>query len=196
MNAKRAGAAARWINLVVPGGGLIVIGCTWTGIVVAMVFAAMANSAVAVSALFPDDYPAWVGGLCIGLAAGSYLGAQMRLAQTLRRRRRETELGFRRQVLAQVCECLVRGAAQEALEAIRPLAGEAAHDLLVAYRLAQVLTAKRDVRAAAEAWKRVRAIDRHHIYRHEVLKNERQLRALRGSDATEETTDAEQTNDA
>lgn len=178
MIAEREQSAAWWINLLIPGGGLITIGRVWLGLIIALLFALLANCALAFSLLFPDDVPSWAGGLTTGLAGGTYLGAQLRFAQTVRSRHREAATAHRRQALEAARACLTAGQYHQAWEAIRPLAAQADRDLLVAYRVAQVLTAKQDVNAALDAWHLVRRLDRHHIYREQIVSNERTLNRL------------------
>ena len=178
MIAEREQSAAWWINLLIPGGGLMMIGRVWLGLIIALLFALLANCALAFSLLFPDDVPSWAGGLTTGLAGGTYLGAQLRFAQTVRSRHREAATAHRRQALEAARACLAAGQYGQAWEAIRPLAAQADRDLLVAYRVAQVLTAKQDVNAALDAWHLVRRLDRHHIYREQIVSNERTLNRL------------------
>jgi hypothetical protein len=178
VNGQREESAARWLNLLIPGGGLIMVGHVWLGLVVAAAFTACANSALAMGLLFPDDLPAWVGGLSIGVAGGTYLGAQLRLAQTVRSRRRDAATARRRRALEAARVHLAGGEYEQAWEAIRTLAEQADRDLLLAYRVAQVLTAKKDVDEALRAWHLVRSLDRHHVYREQILTNERALRRL------------------
>lgn len=178
MIAEREQSAAWWVNLLIPGGGLMMIGRVWLGLIIALLFALLANCALAFSLLFPDDVPSWAGGLTTGLAGGTYLGAQLRFAQTVRSRHREAATAHRRQALEAVRACMAAGQYGQAWEAIRPLAAQADRDLLVAYRVAQVLTAKQDVNAALDAWHLVRRLDRHHIYREQIVSNERTLNRL------------------
>ena len=178
MIAEREQSAAWWINLLIPGGGLMMIGRVWFGLVIALLFGLVANCALAFSLLFPDDVPSWAGGLTTGLAGGTYLGAQLRFAQTVRSRHREAAIAHRRQALEAARACLAAGQYGQAWEAIRPLAAQAERDLLVAYRVAQVLTAKQDVNAALDAWHLVRRLDCHHIYREQIASNERTLNRL------------------
>ena len=79
-------------------------------------------------------------------------------------------------VLAAVSDGLERGDGDAALEALEPLRIAGKQDLLVAYRLAQVLTMKRDVSAGLEAWQQVRTLDRHHVYRRQIVNGELVLR--------------------
>lgn len=175
MSRDREQTFARWINLLVPGGGLIAIRDVWTGVVVALLFTLSANAAIAARLLIPDEFSPWLAGLCIGVAGGTYIGAQFRLAHTVREQRREAALRQRRAALAAVCDRLERGDGEAALEALEPLRSAAEQDLLVAYRLAQVLTMKRDVSAALEAWQQVRVLDRHHVYRRQIANGTRVL---------------------
>ena len=165
---------AVWVNRLLPGGGLILLGAPWSGWLVGLAFAACAEFALAASLLFPDDFSWAQRALGSALTAGIYAGAQCRLAQTLRGARRDRDAAQRRQVLAEVQELLARGEHQQALAAIRPLAAQTATDLLLAYRLAQTLTAAGDVTAARAAWHRVRELDWHGVYKQQVRE---QLRA-------------------
>lgn len=168
--------AQRWagtVNLLLPGGGLILLGATWSGWLVGFLFVASANLALAASLLFPDDFSSRAQSLLIGLAAGCYIGAQVRVAQSLRQRRATEFQARRAEHLRQAQEHMQRGDARAARAALEPLAADAAHDLLVAYRLAQVLTAAGDAEAARAAWARVRALDRHRVYRQQIEEGER-----------------------
>lgn len=180
MNVERAAATARWVNLLIPGGGLILVGSLWWGLMFAVLFTAAANFAVAGSLLFPDDISPGLGDLSLALAGGCYLGAQLALRRTVVRRRRQLAASLRRQVLRDVRGYLDSGCPELAKDALRPLAELAHHDLLVAYRFAQVLTAVQDVCAARAAWQHVRTLDRHHIYRREFEAAEHALRAATG----------------
>lgn len=166
---------APWLNLVLPGGGLVLLGSPWAGWLVGVVCAACANLAVVATLLLPDEFPPAVRNLVLGLAGGCYVGAQVRLRQTRRAQRARAERAWRRAVLAETQRWLSHGEAERALAAIAPLAERAGEDVLVAYRLAQALTAAGRVGAARAAWRRVRALDRHGLYRAQVLENERRL---------------------
>jgi hypothetical protein len=162
---------ARGINLLVPGAGMILAGSVITGLLAGLLFAACANFAVVAVLLFPDDFSGTMQALAIGLAAGAYFGAQVRLAAQIRARRAAAAASFRRRVLSQSQELLVRGEAAGAVDALQPLVAEAGHDLLVAYRLAQALTAAGDAPAARAAWQRVRELDRHGLYKRQIQEN-------------------------
>ncbi len=152
-------------NLVVPGGGMILVGRLWTGLAVGMLFAVTANYAIIATLLFPDDAPGWLQGLAIGLCGGSYLGAQLRMGSCLREARQQAVAEVRDATLRAVSACLANNQADEALAAMEPIADMAERDLLVAYRFAQVLTKTGDASAARRAWERVRRLDRHRLYR-------------------------------
>jgi len=156
---------APWVNLLLPGGGMILIGSVASGLLGGLVFAACANLALLAVLLFPDDFSGTTQALAIGLAAGAYVGAQVRFAGCARKLREQTAASFRRRLLWQSQELLAHGEAAHAVEVLRPLADQACGDLLVAYRLAQALTAAGDVPAARAAWQQVRQLDRHGLYR-------------------------------
>ena len=150
----------------------------WSGLVVGLVFAACANLAVAAVLLFPDDFSRTVQALGIGVAAGSYVGAQLRFVRGLRDWRARVAATGRRQVLWEVRALLERGEHARALEAIAPLAGQATGDLLVAYRLAQAVSGADTAEAARAAWDRVRALDRHGVYKELIRAEEARLEAF------------------
>jgi|GEM_PF-1161728 len=169
---SRNGPSARaWLagvlNLLVPGLGIIYLGRAWTGLIVGLIFAAFANLALWAVLLIPDDLPDWGPPLALGLAAGAYVGCQVNFVKSSRDRQKCAQEAVRRSALAavgQALECGDFNAAQAALEPVRHLASQ---DLLVAYRLAQVLTGLGDAQAACAAWRQVKTLDRHRIYRDE-----------------------------
>lgn len=176
---------ANWpacLNLLVPGGGIVLLGWVWTGLVVGLLFTICANYALWATLLVPDEFPSWAQGLGIGLAGGTYLGAQLRLAQAVRSQQQQRQATLRRQALLAARDGLRRGDFTVALAALEPLRELASRDLLVAYRLAQVYTALQDVDAARAAWRQVRALDRHGVYRHEMrVGDEAVVRSCPGS---------------
>ena len=168
MRLDRQANLARLTNLVLPGGGLIMLGCAWSGALIALVFAACANFAVGASLIFPDDVPGWLAGLAVGMAAGTYFGAQIRFLVTVRMIEHRRAFELRRRTLHEVLVLLRRGEYGPAHERIRVLAHLADSDLLVAYRFAQVLTGTDDPAEAGRAWHRVRGLDHHKIYRQDM----------------------------
>jgi tetratricopeptide (TPR) repeat protein len=163
-----AARRATWLNLLLPGGGLILVGAVPSGLLVGLVFAACANFALAAALLFPDDFPPAAQLAGIVLAAAAYLYAQARLAQAVRDLRRQAAAALRRRVLAETQELLARGDHARALAALSAIADQAGADFLVAYRLAQALTAAGNTAAARRAWLRVRELDPHGIYKPQV----------------------------
>jgi hypothetical protein len=175
MSAGNNATSAQLVNLVIPGGGLILIGSETIGVLVALLFTAAANFAIAALLLIPDDVPRTWCGLSVGVAIGTYLGAQIRYAQTVRHQRAGADQALRRAALRDARCALMAGRVEDAWRALQPLVGQAESDLVVAYRLAQVLTARGSGAAALAAWRRVRRLDRHRVYRQEVADNERAL---------------------
>ena len=175
-------AWARGANLLVPGTGPVLVGRPWLGWCTGLLFALAINAALALTLLFPDELPGWYGGLAIGVTGGIYVGAQIRLVRMLRATARETQAARRRMTLARAADALNRREPLAALEIIAALADEADHDLLIAYRLAQVMSATGDRTAAAEAWQRVERLDRHRLYRR-VVRDERARLGLSSPEA-------------
>lgn len=175
MNADEAATSGRLINLLIPGGGLILIGSELLGVLIAILFTMTACFALIATLLLPDDVsPTWRG-LGIGVAIGTYLGAQIRYAQTVRYRSALADDEQRRSALRDARRALLESRVEDAWMALQPLLSRAEDDLVLAYRVAQVLTARGDGFAALVAWRCVRRLDRHHIYRQEVRENERAL---------------------
>ena len=165
---EQVGQWARWVNLFVPGAGLILNGRIWTGLLLGLLFAASAGLAITAILIIPDDFSRFVQGAAMALAAGRYLGARVGWLQRTPGASVRGTGADRARVLRETQAPLARGEAAQALAAIEPLAAEAPDDLLVAYRLAQALSAVGDVPRAREAWQRVRRLDQHGIYRQQV----------------------------
>jgi hypothetical protein len=165
-------------NLLVPGGGLVLAGRLWLGLVVGLLFTLAANLAVLSALVVPDDVPGWLRIGFLTLSGTIYVLAQWLLAQRLRGGRRSALEAARRRALAAAVAALERGEAERAVAALAPLRGLADGDLVVAYRWAQVLTAARDVPAARAAWERVAALDRHRIYRAQIAAALQELAAV------------------
>ena len=179
MSPEREAGWAACLNLLIPGVGIILLGRVAIGLLVGLIFVLCVNYALWATLLIPDEFPSWARGLGIGLAGGTYVGAQLRLAQTVRSRDRQRRAALRRQALNAAREALRLGDSAAALEALGPVRAHAEHDLLIAYRLAQLYTGAGDVAQALAAWQRVRALDRHRIYRDEIRANEEVLARLR-----------------
>jgi hypothetical protein len=164
------------VNLLIPGGGLILAGDAFAGVVFCLLLTVVANLSLAGWLLIPDEVPPPWRITALIVAAGTYILAQLRCAHRLRWEHQQREALRRREVLAAVQRLLDEGRADRAWEVLEPLAGLAERDLLVAWRVAQVLTAKRDVEAALAAWQRLRRLDRHRLYRADREHGERLLR--------------------
>jgi len=185
MNTEPSTILPRVANLLVPGGGLVLAGSLTPGVAIALLFIAAANFAVGANLLFPDDFaPTWRG-LGVGVAIGIYLGAQLRLAQSLRDARRQRARDRRVQALRTARSALAVGQVDQAWQALEPLAEQVEQDLVLAYWVAQVLTARGDGPAALAAWRRVRLLDHHHIYRREIEQAQRVLTAAAGRGTSE-----------
>lgn len=173
------GAWPAVVNLLLPGGGLILLGELSSGLLVGVAFAACANFALLAVLLFPDDFGPSLHALGIGVAGGGYVGAQIRMAQTVRGLRERVMTLERRRVLWTVRGLCERGEYSAALQVITPLSRRVPDDVLVAYRVAQILSEAGTVHAARAAWQRVRQLDRHGVYREQVRKFESQLEQRR-----------------
>lgn len=166
-------------NLILPGAGLILLGRVWSGLFRGVVFAVCANLVILALFIIPAEVSRGLQALIVGVTVGVYVGAQLRYAHALRERHDEARAAERRTRLESARRYLAEGDAIAALESLVPIADDAEHDLVVAFRLAQALTAAGDVDSARVAWRRVRQLDRHGIYRAQVRENERNLSAGR-----------------
>lgn len=177
----RTPRGAAWLNLVLPGAGLLLIGRWTSGLLAGLLFTLSTNLAITAVFLFPDDFSPAPRGLAIGVMAASYVGAQLRMAQAARGAELAARAARRRALLAEAEKRLAAGQAANAAAILRPLAEEQPDDLLASYRLAEALQAAGDAPAAQRAWQRVREVDRHGIYRE-------QLRAAGSSGRSREST--------
>ncbi|MBI5865804.1 MAG: hypothetical protein HZB38_15135 [Planctomycetes bacterium] len=162
---RPAGIAA-WVNLFVPGGGLIMRNRVATGLLLGIAFAAGANLTIAARLLFPDDFSPAARGGSAALAALAYILAQFLLPAAGPRSGRRSASSGRRTALASITEALRQGRIDES--AIAELTPLAERDLHVAYRLAQAASLEGDAERSTEAWARVKRLDRHRIYREET----------------------------
>lgn len=165
----------RVVNLVIPGGGLILIGCETLGLLVAILFTASTCYVITAWLLFPDDTTGAWRNLILGIALGTYVGSQIRYAQTVRHQRHLISESLRRAALRDCQTALRDGRFEAAWSAIEPVAELAETDLAVAYRLAQVHAARGDRVEARRAWEWLRILDRHGVYRVETVAAERAL---------------------
>lgn len=157
----------RLANVLVPGGGLVLLGHTIWGWVLGVSFAVCANLALAGRLLFPDEVPLAIQNGSILAAAGAYIVAQGVCTRALAWTDASTREVTRRATLARIIAAIQAADAEAAWQALQPLMHEVDRDLLIAYRVAQVLELRADA-AARAAWERVRRLDRHRIYRAEL----------------------------
>lgn len=165
-------------NALVPGSGLILQDRLAPGAGLGLIFAGVSNFTLAAFWLIPESVPSPLAEVGLGATVATWCVAQIATAQRLRSGGRKDSAVQRRGALRLVQDALAAGDADAAHAAIAPLAELADQDLLVAVRLAQVLTAKRDAAGAAGAWERVRRLDRHHIYRAQRIEATQRLNEL------------------
>jgi hypothetical protein len=178
----------RWaprLNLLLPGGGQILLGFHVSGLLRGVLFTVAANYCVYAVFIVPDLYSRTVQALLIGLVAGAYVGAQLRMAGNLRELRERERVADRDTRLRVAQAALAEGEVAAARKALAPLAPSETDDLLVAVRWAQALTAAGDAGAADAAWQRVRELDRHGIYRTYVREYRERRDASAEASATE-----------
>ena len=146
---------APWINLAVPGAGLVLLRREWLGLVLAVLFCFCAQIALWGLLIVPASIPGWITGSALAGAVLTWIGAQYTLIIRLRR---AFGPGIAREIV-HLCR-----SAEEAIAAGAYDRGEEL--LLVALTLndedprvntlwAQLMTALGRFRHAHRAWKRV-----------------------------------------
>src|SRR5262245_2262934 len=123
-------SAAQWINLLLPGGGLICVGDIAGGLALGLLFTVCASLAVTASLIVPDDFTLASRNLTIIAAALVYVLSQFVFAQSLRSATRRQAAEQRRACLAQVTEHLAGGQPSAAAAALAPLRSHIEGDLL------------------------------------------------------------------
>jgi hypothetical protein len=158
-------STAERLNRVFPGAGLILAGSITAGLAVGLAFTATASLAIASYGLIPENVPPLARAGLLAAALAWYFCAQVWAAQAVRSRREAERAARRRGVLGRSLAALEQGEARLARELIEPLAAAEPDDLLVACRIAQILTALGDVPGAQAAWERLQRLDRHRLFR-------------------------------
>jgi hypothetical protein len=156
---------ASWLNLLVPGAGLVLLGRIWLGLALGLLFLITVNFVIASLFLAPEAAPSPWRELGILAAALVYISAQGWQAQRVRTGLAASAERTRRESLSRAIALLEGGDAAAAHEALRPLLPQAEGDLAIAYHFAEIVSAQGAGDAARAAWARVRKLDRHHIYR-------------------------------
>lgn len=155
---KRARIAI-FVNVLVPGSGLIVLRREWLGLAVAVLFTVLAQIAVFGRWIVPQDVPAWVSGGA-SLAAGAVWGLAQWLGWAQARFNESAELRRELEMLrARAEEALARGdnaAARRELLAAGSLDDE---DVACLALWARLMTETGETAAARRAWRRVVALD-------------------------------------
>lgn len=167
-NAIGPPAPAIWVNLFIPGGGLVLVGRARMGIVLALAFAISANTALVSRLILPDDVPNWLQNLAIILACVLYIAANGLLLSAARPGGQRAKAAARNASLREIERLVAAGEFKTALRLIEVNRRLVEGDLHLAFRRAQLLTEVGDD-AAALAWKQLGSLDRHGIYRAERL---------------------------
>lgn len=159
---------ARVLNLIVPGIGMVLVGNPVQGLIIGLCVAVLVNLALWAVLIIPADFERVEQGTLIGVAAGAYVGAQLRLAFVTQRQRRAGRQDRRREVLELVRQRLRARDFAGAREALAALPDPLADDLLTALRRAQIFTGLGDEPRARAAWEQVRRLDHQRLYKSEV----------------------------
>lgn len=162
-------ARAKWLNLLVPGGGLILLGRTAIGFLIGVAFTALVATSALALLLIPDEFTLTARNLLITSAAAVYTLAQWLAGRIAEAESLRVQADRRSVALRCARQAAKAGDAQETVRCLQPIMSLAEHDLHVALRVAQAWTALGALEAT-EAWRRVQRLDRHHIYRAETAR--------------------------
>jgi positive regulator of sigma E activity len=153
------------LNLVLPGGGLVLLDATWTGLLFGAAFIFLLNLALLAVFVTPDDFAAAGRAAAIAAVVLGYAAAQIGMATHLRRFREDQALAERRRILREIERLAAVGDAAAALRLLESLAGADSADLALAHCRATLLAALGRRDEARAAWEHLRRVDRHGVYR-------------------------------
>ena len=151
---------APWLNIIVPGAGLILLRREWLGLVLAMLFCLFAQIGLWGLFIVPASIPGWITAGALAGAGLTWIGAQYTLVIRLRR---AFGPGTAREVerLCRLAEEAIAAAdytkAEELLLVAMTLNDEAPR---VNVHWAQLMTAMGRFRHARQAWNRVVQLSR------------------------------------
>ncbi len=164
---RRSHAGIRILNLVAPGAGLACAGSVAVGVALGVAYIACLNGAILAFGVIPDEFSRSARILLVVAAALLFVSAQGLLPTALQREEQRRSSDRRRQALADAQAAAAAGRLDEAEVILAELVASQPADLLAAQRLAAILTAQASPGAAA-AWRRLRELDRHRIFRAET----------------------------
>ncbi|MBL8880970.1 MAG: hypothetical protein JNG88_17790 [Phycisphaerales bacterium] len=176
MIAERTLTLARRVNWWLPGVGLIIAHRMWLGLAIAVLFTLLANFMIWGALVVPESMPRTLLAVAGALLIAIYGGAQFLLARDLHLRQAAAARIERARALRELQQHVASGEIEQALACVDQLHSHAEGDLLVAFHIAQTLTAAEDAPRGIEAWLRVRRLDAQAIYRREADAAEAQLR--------------------
>ena len=161
--------AAIWVNVLIPGAGLIILRREWLGSTVALLFGMLAGSGIWGCLITPASVGAWTVGLMLTGAALIWLGGQVLLRRQLAvfndpSRAREVE-----RLRQQAADSASAGNYTEALSMLRLALSLNDEDLDTLVQQADLLTALGRFREARRAWRQVEWLDRRRHYRRRVV---------------------------
>lgn len=160
-------AGLRLFNLLVPGAGLVCAGSVAVGLAVGMAYVACLNGAILAFGVIPDEFSRAARVLLVLSAALLFISAQGLLPAAVRRDEQRRAAAWRAKALAAAQAAAAQGRLDEAAVLLAELVAAQPGDLLAAQRHAALLTAQSDPGADA-AWRRLRDLDRHRIFRSET----------------------------
>lgn len=166
-NPDRTIAGLRVLNLLVPGAGLACAGSVAVGMALGVAYIACLNGAILSFGVIPDEFSRSGRTLLVLATALLFISAQGLLPTALRSEAQRRSSVRRKQAIADAQAAAAAGRLAEAEAILAELVAAQPGDLLAAHRYATILTAQAAPEAVA-AWRRLRELDRHRIFRAET----------------------------
>ncbi len=159
------------LNLVLPGGGLILLDATAIGVLFGAAFILLLNLALTAAFITPDDFARTGRLAAVAALVLIYAVAQAAMRSQLRRSSEARRAAALRQVLCEVEQLATNGDAAAALTRLELLATERPDDLLILHWRATLLTALGRTNEAQRTWAHLRRADRHGLFRDVIRAN-------------------------
>ena len=161
--------AAIWVNVLIPGAGLIILRREWLGLTVALLFGVLAASGIWGCLITPASVGTWSVGLLLAGAALIWLGGQFLLRRQLAVFSDPSLAGEVERLRQQAADSASAGDYSQALSMLRLALSLNDEDLDTLVQEADLLTALGRFREARRAWRQVERLDRRQRYRRRIV---------------------------
>ena len=161
--------AAIWVNVLIPGAGLIVLRREWLGSAVALLFGMLAGSGIWGCLISPASAGTWTVALTLTGAALIWLGGQILLHRQLAVFNDPSLALEVERLRQQAADSAGAGNYTEALSMLRLALSLNDEDLDTLVQQADLLTTLGRFREARRAWRQVEQLDRRQRYRRRIV---------------------------